>query len=323
MDVFLSYRRDDSHDVTDRIYDWLIRAGGRHCVFKDVDSIRLGRDFRQAIRDAVGRCDVLLAVIGPGWLTAAKVPGMRRIDDPLDFVRMEIETALERDILIVPLLVNNAAMPSAEDLPLSLRPLAYRNGMPVRPDPDFRRDMERLIAALEPPRRPPLHRWLLGGAVVAASCLALLLAILIPTMTSSGRPQLDEEKKQQYPPANPAAPTAPVGAWFPAAPAPPVVPANPAAPTAPVGAWFPAASAAPVMPANPAAPTAPGGPANFDAASDFAKLMQHLDAGRQQQERNKIQESLKTSVMSITPDVTSGKTDQFKNAEGNDEFIRQ
>ena len=299
MDVFLSYRRDDSHDVTDRIYDWLIRAGGRHCVFKDVDSIRLGRDFRQAIRDAVGRCDVLLAVIGPGWLTAAKVPGMRRIDDPLDFVRMEIETALERDILIVPLLVNNAAMPSAEDLPLSLRPLAYRNGMPVRPDPDFRRDMERLIAALEPPRRPPLHRWLLGGAVVAASCLALLLAILIPTMTSSGRPQLDEEKKQQYPPANPAAPTAPVGAWF------------------------PAASAAPVMPANPAAPTAPGGPANFDAASDFAKLMQHLDAGRQQQERNKIQESLKTSVMSITPDVTSGKTDQFKNAEGNDEFIRQ
>ena len=148
MNVFLSYRRDDSHYTTDRIYDWLVRARGRHDVFKDVDSIPLGRNFHQAIRDAVGRCDVLLAVIGPGWLTAAKAPGMRRIDDPDDFVRMEIEAAIERDIPIVPLLVNNATMPTAEDLPPSLRPLAYRNGMPVRPDPDFRHDMERLIAAL-------------------------------------------------------------------------------------------------------------------------------------------------------------------------------
>src|SRR5512135_59939 len=130
MNIFLSYRRDDSHYITDRIYDWLtprgrgwitdriydwlIRAGGRHNVFKDVDSIPLGRDFHQVIRDAVGRCDVLLAVIGPGWLTAAKAPGMRRLDDPLDFVRMEIEAALERDIPIVPLLVNNAPMPTAE-----------------------------------------------------------------------------------------------------------------------------------------------------------------------------------------------------------------
>ena len=93
---------------------------------------------------------------------------MRRIDDPLDFVRMEIEAAIERDIPIIPLLVNNATMPTAEDLPPSLRPLACRNGMPVRPDPDFRHDMERLIAALLetrsplPPYRP---RWLLGGAL--------------------------------------------------------------------------------------------------------------------------------------------------------------
>lgn len=102
-------------------------------------------------------------------------PGMRRLDDPDDFVRMEIEAAIERDIPIIPLLVNNATMPTGEDLPPSLRPLTYRNGMPVRPDPDFRLDMERLIAAL-PKARSPLRHWLLGGAVVAA--LTLLLTIL-------------------------------------------------------------------------------------------------------------------------------------------------
>jgi hypothetical protein len=191
MDVFLSYRRDDSHYITDRLYEWLVRAGGRHHVFKDVDSIPLGRDFHRTIREAVGRCDVLLAVIGPGWLTASQAPGMRRIDDPDDFVRMEIEAALERDIPIIPLLVNNAPMPAAEDLPPSLRPLAYRNGMLVRPDPDFRHDMERLIAALSKmtaalsktrtplPRRLPVRRRLQGGAVVAA--LTLLCAILAIT----------------------------------------------------------------------------------------------------------------------------------------------
>ena len=208
--VFLSYRRDDSHDITDRIYDWLIRARGRRNIFKDVDAIPLGRNFHQVIRDAVGRCDILLAVIGPGWLTAAKVPGMRRIDDPDDFVRMEIETALERDIPIVPLLVNNATMPTAEDLPPSLRPLAYRNGMPVRPDPDFRRDMERLIAALKTrsplPRWLPVRRWLLGAAVVAA--LTLLLAILAMT---SGRVPFVRQRAVTNPPDGPAG-TSPIEA---------------------------------------------------------------------------------------------------------------
>src|SRR5512135_1388619 len=181
MNVFLSYRRDDSHATADRIYDWLVRARDHRDVFKDVDSIPLGRNFHRTIREAVGRCDVLLAVIGPGWLAAAKAPGMRRLDDPDDFVRMEIEAALERDIPIVPLLLNNATMPAAEDLPPSLRPLANRNGMPVRPDPDFRRDMERLIAALstmppaDPKTRSPFRRRLLGGAVVAT--VTLLLAI--------------------------------------------------------------------------------------------------------------------------------------------------
>jgi WD40 repeat protein len=184
MEIFIAYRRDDSHHITDRIYEWLVREFGKRKVFKDVDSIPLGRDFRHIIRNAVGRCDVLLAVIGDQWISAAKSPGLRRIDDPTDFVRVEIEAALERDVPIIPLLVLDATMPREDDLPPSLKNLAYHNGMPVRPDPDFRHDMERLIGAIrELPSQPrkwprsPLRLWAVTATVLTAlSALILLIA---------------------------------------------------------------------------------------------------------------------------------------------------
>lgn len=146
--VFLSYRRDDSADVTGRIYDRLVQRFGKAQVFKDVDSIPLGVDFREHLGDVVGRCSVVLVVIGDRWLSAG-APGARRLDDAADFVRIEIESALERRIPVVPLLVRGAAIPGDTDLPPTLRPLAYRNGIAVRPDPDFHRDMDRLITGLE------------------------------------------------------------------------------------------------------------------------------------------------------------------------------
>lgn len=94
--IFISYRRDDASDVTGRIYDRLIQHFGKPFVFKDVDSIPLGIDFRKHLGDSVGRCDVLLAVIGKRWLIGNV--GQRRIDDVGDFVRAEIEAALQRDI---------------------------------------------------------------------------------------------------------------------------------------------------------------------------------------------------------------------------------
>lgn len=146
--VFLSYRRDDSADVTGRIYDRLVQRFGKAQVFKDVDSIPLGVDFREHLGDVVGRCSVVLVVIGDRWLSAG-APGARRLDDAADFVRIEIESALERRIPVVPLLVRGAMIPGDTDLPPTLRPLAYRNGIAVRPDPDFHRDMDRLITGLE------------------------------------------------------------------------------------------------------------------------------------------------------------------------------
>ena len=147
--IFISYRRHDSADVTGRIYDRLIQRFGKDQIFKDVDSIPLGVDFREHLGSVVGRCNLVLAVIGDQWLRASADGGTRRLDDSKDFVRIELESALERKIPVIPLLVRGALVPSESDLPPSLVPLAYRNGIAVRSDPDFHRDMDRLIAGLE------------------------------------------------------------------------------------------------------------------------------------------------------------------------------
>jgi hypothetical protein len=148
--VFLSYRREDSQHITGRIYDRLEAQFGGDGVFMDVDAIPVGEDFRDSIQKAVSQCDVCLVVIGDGWLEAAsgsKGPS-RRLDDRRDFVRVEIETALKQKIPIIPVLVGTAGMPSPDELPESIVPLAYRNAGVVRPGRDFRIDIERLVEAI-------------------------------------------------------------------------------------------------------------------------------------------------------------------------------
>src|SRR5689334_2587317 len=126
--VFISYRRSDSEYIVGRLYDHLEHAFGRKKVFKDVDSIPAGADFRKAIFDAVRQCDVAVAVIGPGWLSATE-EGKRRLDDPDDFVRLEIEAAIDRKIPLIPALVAGATMPRRERLPLGIADLAFRNAI--------------------------------------------------------------------------------------------------------------------------------------------------------------------------------------------------
>ena len=147
--IFISYRREDSADITGRISDRLIQKFGKDAVFKDVESIPLGSDFRKHLKDAVGRCDVLVAVIGRQWATIENENGRRRLDDPRDHLRIEVESALERDIPVIPVLVQGAVVPDPEKLPEPLRPLAYRHAQPVRPDPDFNHDLDRLMSGIE------------------------------------------------------------------------------------------------------------------------------------------------------------------------------
>jgi len=148
--VFISYRRDDSADVTGRIHERLLQHFDRDVVFKDVDSIPLGIDFRQHLEGALSQCRVLIAVIGDQWIERGSAVGKRRIDDSRDQLRVELEVALGRNIPVIPVLVRKASVPTEEELPPSLKSLAYRNGIQVRPDPDFSGDMDRLIKGIEP-----------------------------------------------------------------------------------------------------------------------------------------------------------------------------
>jgi TIR domain-containing protein len=146
--IFISYRRADSLDVVGRIYDRLVGRTPQLMVFRDVDSIPPGASFPEALRKALDVTSVGLVVIGPQWLSLTDSRNRPRIDDPEDFVRIEIEALLRRGIPIIPCLVSGALLPQAEQLPLALRPLVERQSVLVRPDPDFHRDMDRLIAAL-------------------------------------------------------------------------------------------------------------------------------------------------------------------------------
>jgi formylglycine-generating enzyme required for sulfatase activity len=150
MKIFISYRRADSRKDAGRIYDRLVEAFGKENVFKDVDSIPIGKDFRGILREAVAKCDVELVIIGKQWLDIRDEAGSRRLENPGDFVRIEVESALQRDsCLVVPVLVDNASMPQADELPINLRELAFKHATSVRDDPDFHGDVSKIIRGLQ------------------------------------------------------------------------------------------------------------------------------------------------------------------------------
>ena len=129
--IFISYRRDDSEGEAGRLFDDLVRSFGEDSVFMDVSGINPGMDFRKAIDDNVAACGVLLAIIGPAWCSVKNSTGERRLDDPNDFVRLEIASALARKIAVIPVLVHEAKMPRPEELPDNLKDLAYRNSVEI------------------------------------------------------------------------------------------------------------------------------------------------------------------------------------------------
>jgi hypothetical protein len=145
--VFISYRRKDSGEIVERLYDHLSSSLGGEAVFKDVDSLHLGQDFRTQLETSLNACLVFLCVIGDRWAGTSNAPA-RSIDDPEDFVRIEVEAALRRNIPLIPVLVRGLTMPPADFFPSSLKDLAFRQGMALRSDPDFHRDVSRLLTSI-------------------------------------------------------------------------------------------------------------------------------------------------------------------------------
>jgi formylglycine-generating enzyme required for sulfatase activity len=126
--IFISYRRGDSEGQARALSTELANYVDAGSIFMDVDSIALGRDFRESLHESLEACDAVLALIGPGWLDSVDAAGQRRLEEPDDFVRQEIAAALKRNIPVTPVLLQGAPMPPVERLPNDIKNLAYRNG---------------------------------------------------------------------------------------------------------------------------------------------------------------------------------------------------
>lgn len=167
--LFVSYRRDDSAGHAGWLCDRLRGHFGPERLFMDIDTIRPGEDFVSVLENAVASCEILIAVIGRYWLASAE-GGVRRIDRPDDFVRLEIRAALDRGITVIPVLVHGASMPRPEELPAELKPLTRRNALELT-DSRWGFDISKLIATIEEelaakpaaePFQPRLREYILG-----------------------------------------------------------------------------------------------------------------------------------------------------------------
>jgi DNA-binding beta-propeller fold protein YncE len=172
-DVFISYRRGPTSGHAGRLYDRLADAFGREHVFMDVDTIPPGMDFVRHIEQAITDCDAMLVVIGPDWVEARKEDGTRRLEDPDDFVRLEVAGALERGLRVIPVLVQGAQPPLAGGLPEDLKPLARHNAFPLN-DLRWGDDVQHLVNSLayREKRRRPRRVWLGAVAVTLIGALA-------------------------------------------------------------------------------------------------------------------------------------------------------
>jgi hypothetical protein len=159
---FISYRRDDSAGHVGRLYDALAAHFGRQRLFFDIDHIAPGQDFVQVLESSLNRCSVLLVVIGKRWAGSGRV-GTRRIDQPDDFVRLEVAAGLRRpDLRVIPVLIQGVRMPAPGSLPDDLKELARRNATELS-DTRWKDDVVRLIASLDASRPPSRWRPPCGG----------------------------------------------------------------------------------------------------------------------------------------------------------------
>jgi TIR domain len=183
--IYLSYRRMEAGGHAGRLVDYLSRHFGRGSVFRDIDTIRRGEDFAEAIESALNACDVVLVVIGNTWATSMGQDGRRRLDDPKDWVRLEVAAALRRAVLVIPVLVDGARLPEPASLPEELRPLCRRNACELS-DLRWVFDVGELVKDLKKVVRPPprlkllrgkdkMLRWFAGSAIALVLLLVMIL----------------------------------------------------------------------------------------------------------------------------------------------------
>ena len=147
--IFISYRRADSKAYSDSIYDILVMTFGRDAIEKDISDIPFGVDFREFLTEEITKYDIMLVVIGRNWSTVKDDYNRKMIDNPADFVRLTVEIALQNNIRVIPVLVDQASMPFTAELPESLHELCYRRAIEIQTGTAFNRDMQRLVDGLK------------------------------------------------------------------------------------------------------------------------------------------------------------------------------
>ena len=172
--IFISYRRDDAAGDAGRLADHLHKRFGPERVFLDIETIEPGTDFVQVLHRSLKETAAVLVVIGRRWADITNAAGVRRLDDPADFVRQEVEAALGRGVPVVPVLVQGAALPRAEELPASLAPLITRQAASLD-HAEFHADAERLCDRLAPLVQPPRRGWWPPSTRVAVAAVVVLL----------------------------------------------------------------------------------------------------------------------------------------------------
>jgi hypothetical protein len=200
--IYLSYRRMEAAAYAGRLYDHLIRHFGQGSVFRDIDAISSGEDFRKAIESYLNACDVAIVVIGNTWATCTK-DGQRRLDDPNDWVRIETAAELRRNILVVPVLVDGARLPDPASVPEELRPLCQRHACELS---DLRwsfdvgklvKDLEKVVRARKrfkvPDAKDRQLRWWAGSIIVFSFLIGM--ALFGPTMLRKTPPVPNETIK--------------------------------------------------------------------------------------------------------------------------------
>jgi hypothetical protein len=177
--IFVSYRRDDCSGHAGRLFDNLTKHFGEDQIFMDIDTIQPGEDFVEVIEKAVGSCEIVIAVMGQRWLSSGDGTS-RRLDNPNDFVRLEIATALKRNIRVIPVLVQKATMPSPQDLPGDIAQLSRRHAVELS-DSRWQYDVAKLIGVMERvlAKRAQVPTEGTGGKRRASILVAAVLGLLI------------------------------------------------------------------------------------------------------------------------------------------------
>jgi hypothetical protein len=207
--IFINYRREDAPGVAGRLYDHLARSFPRGKIFIDVDAMKPGLDFVKQLDSQVSQCDAVLAVIGPHWLSAADGKGQMRLQDPHDYVRIEIASALKRDIPVIPVLVDGATMPAETDLPEDLASLARRHALELR-HTRFASDAEAIETALHTVLPKPKKSRALPIAAAAVVGLILIAGAIWWIGKSTPGTQTAETTPPSAPVTQPAPAVPPV-----------------------------------------------------------------------------------------------------------------